>query len=321
MSGRHFAPDNVQPDSFAWSGEYQPAVDVAVAKYPESRKASAVIPLLDLAQRQEGWVTRAAIEAIAGQLDMAPMRVMEVASFYTMFNLAPIGKYHVQVCGTTPCWLRGVDQVYAALKDECGIGNGQTSDDGLFTVTEVECLGACVNSPMVQINDDSYEDLDKDNFAAVLRALKNGETPKANSQIGRQSSEAGGGATSLTDVDFSVRYTRQLNGEAPTEDAAPEKTAPATAPAEAGQPALDDPARPPALDGARDGQADDLKKINGVGPKIEGILNELGIHHYDQVAAWTSEQAGWIDGYLQFKGRIEREEWIEQAKALTGGDA
>ena len=318
MSGRHFAPESAQPERFAWSGEMQAAVDTAVAKYPDSRKASAVIPLLDLAQRQEGWVTRAAIEAIAGQLDMAPMRVMEVASFYTMFNLAPVGKYHVQVCGTTPCWLRGVDQVYAALQEECGIANGQTSEDGLFTVTEVECLGACVNSPMVQINDDFYEDLDKDNFKALLQALKKGETPKANSQTGRQSSEAMGGATSLTEVDFSVRHTRQLNGEAAAANSAPDAAEPAAAPAEDAQPALDDPARPPALDGARDGNADDLKKINGVGPKIEEILNGLGIYHYDQVAAWTPEQVGWIDGYLQFKGRIDREDWIAQAKALAG---
>jgi NADH-quinone oxidoreductase subunit E len=317
MSGRHFAPESEQPESFAWSGENQPVVANTLSKYPDDRAASAVIPLLDLAQRQEGWVSRAAIEVIAGQLDMAPMRVMEVASFYTMFNLAPIGKYHVQVCGTTPCWLRGVDQVYAALQEECGVGNGQTSEDGLFTVTEVECLGACVNAPMVQINDDYYEDLDKDNFKELLRALRNGESPKINSQTGRQSSEAAGGATALKEVDFSVRHSRQLNGNAAEPPAAAQE-APSSAPEEDQQPALDDPARPAALDGARDNQADDLKKINGVGPKIEEILNDLGVYHYDQVAAWTPEQVAWVDGYLKFKGRIDREDWIEQASKLAG---
>ncbi len=317
MSGRHFAPESEQPENFAWSAENQAVVTDTLSKYPDNRAASAVIPMLDLAQRQEGWVSRAAIEVIADQLDMAPIRVMEVASFYTMFNLAPIGKYHVQVCGTTPCWLRGVDQVYAALKEECGIGNGQTSEDGLFTVTEVECLGACVNAPMVQINDDYYEDLDKDNFKGLLRALRNGEDPKTNSQTGRQSSEAAGGATALTEVDFSVRHSRKLNGNA-SEPSVPEQAAPSSAPEEDQQPALDDPARPPALDGARENQADDLKKINGVGPKIEEILNDLGVYHYDQVAAWTPEQVAWVDGYLKFKGRIDREDWIEQANKLAG---
>lgn len=317
MSGRHFAPESEQPENFAWSAENQAVVTDTLSKYPDNRAASAVIPMLDLAQRQEGWVSRAAIEVIADQLDMAPIRVMEVASFYTMFNLAPIGKYHVQVCGTTPCWLRGVDQVYAALKEECGIGNGQTSEDGLFTVTEVECLGACVNAPMVQINDDYYEDLDKDNFKGLLRALRNGEDPKTNSQTGRQSSEAAGGATALTEVDFSVRHSRKLNGNA-SEPSVPEQAAPSSAPEEDQRPALDDPARPPALDGARENQADDLKKINGVGPKIEEILNDLGVYHYDQVAAWTPEQVAWVDGYLKFKGRIDREDWIEQANKLAG---
>ena len=331
MSGRHFAPESQQPASFAWSAENRPTVATTLAKYPDSRAASAVIPLLDLAQRQEGWVSRAAIEVIADQLDMAPIRVMEVASFYTMFNLAPIGKHHVQVCGTTPCWLRGVDQVYAALQEECGIGNGQTSDDGLFTVTEVECLGACVNAPMVQINDDYYEDLDKENFRAVLRALRNGDDPKTNSQTGRHSSEPEGGATTLTDCDFDEivalgRARQDSATEVAQEEGAAESARDDVADAEPEQPvakdettsSLDDAARPQALDGARGGRADDLKRISGVGPKLEGILNELGIYHFDQIAAWTPEQVAWVDGYLSFKGRIDRENWIEQATQLAG---
>lgn len=367
MSGRHFAPDEQQPDSFAWNEANREAAAAFVAKYPDGRQASAVIPLLDLAQRQEGWVSLAAIEHVADMLDMAPIRVQEVASFYFMFNLAPIGKYHVQVCGTTPCWLRGVDQVYAALRDECGIGNGQTSEDGLFTVTEVECLGACVNAPMVQINDDYYEDLDKDNFAAVLRALKNGEAPTTNSQTGRQSSEPEGGATTLTDCDFdeiiALNRKRPIGGvdEADEEQAAEEsghgvlekavpevpadeeKVGEAGAPAgnvsgatpstaggaddgeadsanaagEDGVPSLEDPDRPPQLMAPRGGQADDLKRISGVGPKIEEILNNLGIFHFDQVAAWTTEQVAWVNGYLRFKGRIDREDWLNQARTLA----
>jgi NADH-quinone oxidoreductase subunit E len=264
-----------------------------------------VLALLDLAQRQnDGWVPQAAVEHIAEMLDMAKIRVLEVASFYTMVNLAPVGKYLVQVCGTTPCWLRGSDDVFAAVQEELGVGVGETTDDGLFTIMEVECLGACVNAPMVQINDDYYEDLTKDNFKAVLRALKNGETPKTGSQSGRHTSEPTGGPTTLTGA----------AGPAPQD--APASTGPDGQ--EAAAPSLDDDARPPKLEAPRQGQADDLKRISGVGPKIETILNELGIFHFDQVAAWTAVEKDWIDGYLRFKGRIDREDWIAQARFLAG---
>ncbi len=191
-------PGTEQPQSFAFSPENRKQVKVLLGRYPKGRQASAVLPLLDLAQRQsDGWLPQAAIEHVAGLLDMPAMRVQEVASFYTMFNLAPVGKYLLQLCGTTPCWLRGSDEVKEAIAEMCGIGVGETSEDGLFTLVEVECLGACVNAPMVQINDDYYEDLDKETTTKLLMALKNGEAPAAGPQNGRRSSEPLGGATTL----------------------------------------------------------------------------------------------------------------------------
>ena len=190
------APPEQQPDSFAFTAENQ--AKAIMAKYPDGRQASAVLPLLDLAQRQhDNWLPQAAIEHVAEILDMPRIRVYEVATFYTMFNLAPVGKYLLQLCGTTPCWLRGSDDLKAAIREECGIGVGETSSDGLFTLMEVECLGACVNAPMIQINDDFYEDLDKASTAKLLRSLKNGETVAPGSATGRHSSEPEGGRTTL----------------------------------------------------------------------------------------------------------------------------
>ncbi len=194
-------PAVVQPPSFAFSAENQALADKIIAKYPQGRQASAVIPLLDLAQRQSGgWLPQAAMDHVAGLLDMAPIRVYEVASFYTMFNLKPVGTHFVQVCTTTPCWLRGSDAVLSACKKKLGIDVGETTPDGKFTVIEVECLGACVNAPMMQINDDFYEDLDAASTEAVLEALMKGEQPKTGSQIGRQTSAPAGGPKTLTSV-------------------------------------------------------------------------------------------------------------------------
>lgn len=194
-------PAVAQPASFAFSAENQALANKIIAKYPHGRQASAVIPLLDLAQRQSGgWLPQAAMGHVAGLLDMAPIRVYEVASFYTMFNLKPVGTQFVQVCTTTPCWLRGSDAVLGACKKKLGIDVGETTPDGKFTVIEVECLGACVNAPMMQINDDFYEDLDAASTEAVLDALMKGEQPKTGSQIGRQTSAPAGGPKTLTSV-------------------------------------------------------------------------------------------------------------------------
>jgi len=191
--------DVAQPDSFAFTEENLALAQRTIAKYPDGRQASAVMPLLDLAQRQAGgWLPTAAMNHVAEILEMAPIRVYEVATFYTMYNLAPVGRHHVRVCTTTPCWLRGSDEVVAACKRKLGVGLGETTADGQFTLDEVECLGACVNAPMVQIGDDYYEDLDSSRTEALLDALMRGETPAPGPQNGRQAAAPEGGPTTLT---------------------------------------------------------------------------------------------------------------------------
>jgi NADH-quinone oxidoreductase E subunit len=186
---------------FAFTAENRAAADKIIAKYPPGRQQSAVMPLLDLAQRQNGgWLSREALAHVAEVLDMALIRVYEVATFYTMYNLTPVGRHVVQVCTTTPCWLRGSGQVVEACKKALGVELGGTTPDGQFTLREVECLGACVNAPMVQINADYYEDLDGGKMRAILETLKRGETPKPGPQVDRQTSAPVGGATTLKDV-------------------------------------------------------------------------------------------------------------------------
>jgi len=207
MAERNFAPDTPalreKWGNFAWDEARAKAAADILTRYPAGRQASASIPFLDLAQRQvgemtgtQGWLPIPVIEFVARELDMPPVRVMEVASFYTMFNLAPVGKFHVQVCGTTPCMLRGSDAVLSACFKR-GLKKGHTTADGLFTLTEVECLGACTNAPMVQINDDNYEDLTESSMKAILDALAMGQTPKPGPQIARQTSCPEGGPTTL----------------------------------------------------------------------------------------------------------------------------
>ena len=199
MSGNELASD--QPEVFEFSKENQKLIEGIIAKYPEGRQASAVIPLLDIAQRQhENWLPKVAIEKVAGILDMPPIRVLEVATFYTMFNLKPVGRHFLQVCKTTPCWLRGSDNVLKCIADKLGISNGETSSDGLFTLLEGECLGACVNAPIIQINDDFYEDLDYETTSLLLDKLRIGESTTPGSVIGRNQSENIDGATTLTSL-------------------------------------------------------------------------------------------------------------------------
>ena len=180
--------------------------DAIIAKYPAGRQQSAVLPVLDLCQRQNaGWLSQDVIEYVARLLEMPFIRVHEVATFYTMFKLKPVGRYQVQVCTTTPCWLMGSDDVVTVCKRILGVELGETTSDGQFTLTEVECLGACVNGPMMQINDDYYEDLDAQSTTSVLQALQRGETPAAGSQTGRQASCAIGGPTTLEDLEAPKR--------------------------------------------------------------------------------------------------------------------
>ena len=190
--------------TFAWTAENAEKAREIAGRYPPGRQMSASIPFLDLAQRQvgaetntQGWLPIPVIEFVARELGMHYMRVFEVATFYTMFNLAPVGRYHVQVCGTTPCLLRGSDDVLSACYKR-GLRKGHTTADGLFTLTEVECLGACANAPMVQINDDNFEDLTEESMGAVLDALAAGQPVKPGPQVDRQTSAAEGGPTNLT---------------------------------------------------------------------------------------------------------------------------
>jgi NADH-quinone oxidoreductase subunit E len=188
---------------FQWTDANAAAAKEIVARYPDGRQMSASIPLLDLAQRQvgaetntQGWLPLPVMEFVARELDMPVIRILEVATFYTMFNLKPVGRFHVQVCGTTPCMLRGSDNVFEACTKR-GLKKGHTTADGLFTLSEVECLGACANAPMVQINDDNFEDLTEASMGAILDALAKGETPKPGPQIDRQTSAPEGGPTTL----------------------------------------------------------------------------------------------------------------------------
>lgn len=179
-----------EKDLFEWSETNFLKVKKIIEKYPSGRKQSAVIPLLDLAQRQnKGWLNKKALEKVAETLSMSFIRVLEVATFYSMFNLKPIGKNYIQICRTTPCWLRGSDKLLNIAKEVTGCSLGETSKDKKFTVVEVECLGACCNAPMIQINDEYYEDLDEENFRQLLNDLKSNKPIKIGSQIGRKSSQ------------------------------------------------------------------------------------------------------------------------------------
>jgi NADH-quinone oxidoreductase subunit E len=190
---------------FTWTTENAAEAERIIGLYPAGRRASAVMPLLWLAQYQVrdmvgvAWLPVPVIEYVARQVGLPYIRVYEVASFYTMYNLKPVGRFHVQVCGTTPCMLRGSDDLIRAAKD-MGLAKGATTPDGLFTLTEVECLGSCANAPMVQINDHNYEDLTYDSMRGLLEALARGETPTPGSQIGRTASCPEGGPTSLKEL-------------------------------------------------------------------------------------------------------------------------
>ena len=208
MADRHLEPDT--PDlrarwgTFVFTAGWDAKAKAAIARYPAGRQRSAVMACLDYAQRQvgeetrtQGWLPIPVIEYVAKYLDMPVIRVVEVATFYTMYNLVPVGRFHVQVCGTTPCMLRGSDDIMAACKAR-GMAKGHTSADGMWTLTEVECMGNCASAPMVQINDDNYEDLDVQRLNAVLDALAAGKAPKAGTQEpGRHTVEPAGGPTTL----------------------------------------------------------------------------------------------------------------------------
>jgi len=349
---RRLHPD--QPASFAFTPANLDWAKAQITKYPEGRQASAIIPLLWRAQEQEGWLTRPAIEAVADMLGMAHIRALEVATFYFMFQLQPVGSVaHIQVCGTTSCMICGAEDLIGVCKERIAARPHELSADGRFSWEEVECLGACANAPMAQIGKDYYEDLTAARLAEIIDELAAGKVPVPGPQNGRYASEPKGGATSLADhvagraaLNASATLAtgigdtvKRIDGtevplrapwlgkgaapaakpaapkaDAPKKPAAPAPAAPAPAPAAAAG------SKPEMLAEAREGGADDLKMIKGVGPKLEALLHRLGVFHFDQIAGWTAEEIAWVDENLEgFRGRVSRDGWVAQARLLATG--
>ena len=210
MSVRRLAPPEQQPKEFSFSSENLAWAKQQIAKYPDGRQRSAIIPLLWRAQAQAGgWLPEAAIRYVSELLGMAHIRGLEVATFYTMFNLEPVGKVHVQLCGTTPCRLRGADDLEKVCRKRIG-DQGHVTKDGQFSWVEVECLGACVNAPMVQVGSDYYEDLTTESFGKILDQFAAGKTPKPGPQVDRQLSAPAGGPITLTDQSIYQGRAREL---------------------------------------------------------------------------------------------------------------
>ncbi|GES51975.1 NADH dehydrogenase subunit E [Rhizobium sp. NBRC 114257] len=362
MSVRRLAEDQFQPAAFAFNAENAVWAEKTIQKYPDGRQQSAIIPLMMRAQEQEGWVTKAAIETIADMLDMAYIRALEVATFYTQFQLHPVGtRAHVQVCGTTPCMLRGAEGLIKVCKSRINDHAFERNADGTLSWEEVECQGACVNAPIVVIGKDTYEDLTPARLEEIIDAFAAGKGHEIQTgpQIDRVFSAPEGGLTSLLSDEAKAKSVASKTakatadavsippseaGRAKSTDAEtnPSLKTPATAPKEAaknakaaetqplsgtaaaepaaGKPSLDDKNRPAGVE--RPAQPDNLQLISGVGPKIEGTLHELGIFTFTQIASWNEAERHWVDGYLNFKGRIERDDWVRQAEALAkGGEA
>jgi NADH-quinone oxidoreductase subunit E len=371
-----------QPDAFAFTPANQKWAEAQITKYPEGRQASAIIPLLWRAQEQESWLTRPAIEHIAAMLDMAYIRALEVASFYFMFQLQPVGNVaHIQVCGTLSCMICGAEDLIGVCKEKIAGKAHALSADGRFSWEEVECLGSCANAPMAQIGKDYYEDLTAARLSEIIDELAAGKVPVPGPQNGRYAAEPLSGLTSLKDHDSgkkqynaSVQLAVDIGdtvkridgtevplltpwlgkgGSKPAAAKAPAKAKPADAkavpvksaekataasaavkPAPTAKPAAKAKAAPKAkaveaapsegkkprlMAAPRKSGADDLKLISGVGPKLEGVLNELGFWHFDQISKWTPEEIAWVDSRLKFKGRIERDDWVSQATKLAKG--
>lgn len=369
-----------QPDSFVFTPDNQKWAEGQITKYPEGRQASAIIPLLWRAQEQEGWLTRPAIEHIADMLGMAYIRALEVATFYFMFQLQPVGSVaHIQVCGTLSCMICGAEDLIAVCREKIAANPHELSEDGKLSWEEVECLGACSNAPMAQIGKDYYEDLTAEGFGQILDELRAGNVPVPGPQNGRYTSEPLSGLTSLTDAEsgrtqYNASVQRAMDvgdtvkridgtevpiltpwlndklgkaapsakpaapkpakkatdtadrakGKAADDTGATKQEAPAKSKAKpkAAEPVAttEEGVKPETLTAARDGGPDDLKKIKGVGPKLEALLHKLGFYHFDQVAAWTADEVAWVDQNLEgFRGRVSRDNWVEQAKTLAEG--
>jgi NADH-quinone oxidoreductase subunit E len=372
-----------QPASFAFTPANLEWAKGQISKYPEGRQASAIIPLLWRAQEQEGWLSRPAIEHVADMLGMAYIRALEVATFYFMFQLQPVGSVaHVQICGTTSCMICGAEDLVAVAKELIAPSPHTVSADGKFSWEEVECMGACANAPMAQIGKDYYEDLTGEKLRELIGRFRNGEVPVPGPQNGRYAAEPIGGLTSLKEfesgrkqynasaqlaVDLKDTVKRidgtevplttpwlgkpakvtpamgktvepkpgagavadatgatvqeakasskgkpQADGNAP--NATPAATPEAKASGQAGG------VKPAGLSAPKDGKADDLKLIVGIGPKLEALCHRLGFFHFDQIAHWTEGEIAWVDENLEgFKGRVTRDKWVAQAKVLAAG--
>ena len=330
-----------QPDAFVFTPDNLAWAEAQIQKYPEGRQASAIIPLLWRAQEQERWLTRPAMEYVAAMLGMAYIRVLEVATFYFMFQLHPVGSVaHIQVCGTTSCMICGAEDLIGVCKEKIAKNAHDLSDDGKFSWEEVECLGACANAPMAQIGKDYYEDLTTARLGEIIDEMAAGGVPVPGPQSGRFAAEPKEGLTTLKDfrsdknkynasaqaaIDIGDTIKRIDGTEVPLltpwiegsgAAAKPRvaKVTPISAAAQKAAPGV----KPAGLSEARGGQADDLKLIKGVGPKLEKLLHSLGFFHFDQIANWTAEEIAWVDGNLAgFKGRVTRDDWIVQAKVLA----
>jgi NADH-quinone oxidoreductase subunit E len=332
-----------QPASFEFAPANRAWAEAQIKKYPAGRQASAIIPLLWRAQEQEGWLTRPAIEYVADMLGMAYIRALEVATFYFMFQLQPVGSVaHVQICGTLSCMLCGAEDLVSVCKEKINPKAHELSADGKFSWEEVECLGSCSNAPMAQIGKDYYEDLTAEKLRGLLDEFAAGRVPVPGPQNGRYAAEPLKGLTSLTEwesgrtkyngsvqlaVDIGDTVKRIDGTEVPlvapwVKDgsvAVAERPAAKTAPAPAAPATPVAEEAPVVLTAPREGKGDDLKLIVGVGPKLEALLHELGFWHFDQIAAWTPAQVAWVNSRLgTFRGRIERDDWIAQARKLSG---
>jgi len=362
-----------QPDSFAFTPENRAWAEAQITKYPEGRQASAIIPLLWRAQEQEGWLSRPAIEAVADMLGMAHIRALEVATFYFMFQLQPVGSVaHIQVCGTTSCMICGAEDLIGVCREKIAPKAHELSADGKFSWEEVECLGACANAPMAQIGKDYYEDLTAARLAEIIDELAAGRVPVPGPQNGRFASEPLSGLTSLeqfdsghtqynasadravalgdtvkridgSEVALTTPWLGKGRGPAAARPAKGKRAEPkpaALAPADStgatrqearakakARPAPE-PAAPPMPAGSgskpamlaapEGGKADDLKKISGIGPALEKLLNGMGVYHFAQIAAWSDAEVAWVDQNLvKFKGRVTRDDWVAQARALA----
>ncbi len=364
MSARRLA--QIQPDSFTLSAQAKKEIMAWVKKYPKGRQRSALIPAMWIVQKDAGgWLPEPALRLLGDMLDMAYIRVYEVATFYTMFNLEPVGENHVQVCGTTPCWLRGAGDLKSVCERKIG-PKGSVSADGKLSWIEVECLGACANAPMVQISntksDDYYEDLTAESFEALLDNLVAGKPVKAGPQNSRHTSEPEGGNTSLkgkgpyhtkkwtnlpnTEKTVRLNYyepdpkerratrggwvdparkaspdpkkrTEGLDISAGLEEKPLHAALPKPAKIELNKPKTRKP-KTIYTDGPTDGAPDDLKRIKGIGPKFERDLNSKGIYYFRQIAAWAANDVKMVEDLIDsIPGRIGRDEWIKQAKALA----